>query len=77
MASSPRALTVDDVLDLPLPNGISGYEFVDGKPVPVTPASRTHGRLIVEVTDGDDHLPRRRRAESEDEAGRGISIVAK
>lgn len=34
------------------------------------------GRLIVEVTDGDDHLPRRRRAEPADEAGRGISIVA-
>jgi serine phosphatase RsbU (regulator of sigma subunit)/anti-sigma regulatory factor (Ser/Thr protein kinase) len=37
---------------------------------------RTDRRLIIEVTDGDDHLPRRRRAESEDEAGRGISIVA-
>lgn len=37
---------------------------------------RTDRRLIVEVTDGDDHLPRRRRAENEDEAGRGISIVA-
>ncbi|MEO3972956.1 ATP-binding SpoIIE family protein phosphatase [Streptomyces sp. CAU 1734] len=37
---------------------------------------RTDRRLIIEVTDGDDHLPRRRRAESEDEAGRGISILA-
>lgn len=37
---------------------------------------RTDRRLIVEVTDGDDHLPRRRRAEPADEAGRGISIVA-
>ncbi|MFD7611359.1 SpoIIE family protein phosphatase [Streptomyces sp. NPDC059828] len=37
---------------------------------------RTDRRLTIEVTDGDDHLPRRRRAESEDEAGRGISIVA-
>ncbi|MCD2465498.1 MULTISPECIES: SpoIIE family protein phosphatase [unclassified Streptomyces] len=37
---------------------------------------RTDRRLIIEVTDGDDHLPRRRRAESEDEAGRGISIIA-
>ena len=37
---------------------------------------RTDRRLIVEVTDGDDHLPRRRRAEAGDEAGRGISIVA-
>ncbi|MFG3253630.1 SpoIIE family protein phosphatase [Streptomyces sp. NPDC048172] len=37
---------------------------------------RTNRRLIVEVTDGDDHLPRRRRAEPADETGRGISIVA-
>ncbi|MEU6540862.1 SpoIIE family protein phosphatase [Streptomyces sp. NPDC047000] len=37
---------------------------------------RTDRRLIVEVTDGDDHLPRRRRAEPHDESGRGIAIVA-
>ncbi|MEU1043074.1 SpoIIE family protein phosphatase [Streptomyces sp. NPDC005907] len=37
---------------------------------------RTDRRLIIEVTDGDDHLPRRRRAEPGDEAGRGIAIVA-
>ncbi|MEU4732280.1 ATP-binding SpoIIE family protein phosphatase [Streptomyces sp. NPDC023588] len=37
---------------------------------------RTDRRLIVEVTDGDDHLPRRRRAEPADETGRGISIIA-
>ncbi|MEU3985449.1 SpoIIE family protein phosphatase [Streptomyces sp. NPDC026672] len=37
---------------------------------------RTDRRLIVEVTDGDDHLPRRRRAEPIDESGRGIAIVA-
>ncbi|MDH2392372.1 serine/threonine-protein phosphatase [Streptomyces sp. HNM0663] len=37
---------------------------------------RTDRRLTIEVTDGDDHLPRRRRAETEDEAGRGISIIA-
>ncbi|WP_030547740.1 SpoIIE family protein phosphatase [Streptomyces albus] len=37
---------------------------------------RTDRRLIVEVTDGDDHLPRRRRAEPVDESGRGISIIA-
>ena len=34
------------------------------------------GEVIVEVTDGDDHLPRRRRAEAGDEAGRGIAIIA-
>jgi serine phosphatase RsbU (regulator of sigma subunit)/anti-sigma regulatory factor (Ser/Thr protein kinase) len=37
---------------------------------------RTDRRLIVEVTDADDHLPRRRRAEPADESGRGIAIVA-
>ncbi|WP_046501565.1 ATP-binding SpoIIE family protein phosphatase [Streptomyces odonnellii] len=37
---------------------------------------RTDRRLIIEVTDGDEHLPRRRRAEPADEAGRGISIIA-
>ncbi|MGW0931909.1 ATP-binding SpoIIE family protein phosphatase [Streptomyces sp. NPDC002644] len=37
---------------------------------------RTDRRLIVEVTDADDHLPRRRRAEPGDESGRGIAIVA-
>lgn len=37
---------------------------------------RTDRRLIVEVTDGDDHLPRRRRAGPADESGRGISVVA-
>lgn len=37
---------------------------------------RTDRRLIVEVTDGDDHLPLRRTAEPSDESGRGIAIVA-
>ncbi|MEU6182042.1 SpoIIE family protein phosphatase [Streptomyces coeruleorubidus] len=37
---------------------------------------RTDRRLIIEVTDGDDHLPRRRSAEPGDESGRGIAIVA-
>ncbi|TGA99067.1 PAS sensor protein [Streptomyces palmae] len=37
---------------------------------------RTDRRLIIEVTDGDEQLPRRRRAEPADETGRGISIIA-
>ncbi|APY87521.1 PAS sensor protein [Streptomyces alfalfae] len=37
---------------------------------------RTDRRLIIEVTDGDEHMPRRRHAEPADEAGRGIAIVA-
>ncbi|MFE7764862.1 SpoIIE family protein phosphatase [Streptomyces sp. NPDC057438] len=36
---------------------------------------RTDRRLIVEVTDGDDHLPRRRRADLADESGRGLAII--
>ncbi len=49
MATNPTAFSADDALDLPLPNGVTGYEFVDGQPVPVMPASRMHGRLIVTV----------------------------
>ncbi|MET7639075.1 ATP-binding SpoIIE family protein phosphatase [Streptomyces sp. NPDC005438] len=37
---------------------------------------RTDRRLIVEVTDGDEHLPRRHAAGTVDETGRGLSIVA-
>ncbi|NJP47113.1 ATP-binding SpoIIE family protein phosphatase [Actinacidiphila epipremni] len=37
---------------------------------------RTDRRLVIEVTDADEHLPRRRRADPADEAGRGISIIA-
>jgi Uma2 family endonuclease len=42
-------LTADDVLDLPVPEGLLGYEFVDGEPVPVTPASPIHGNVNGEV----------------------------
>lgn len=49
MATNPTPLTADDVLGLPVPDGAIGYEFVDGRPVPVMPASPVHGELIVEV----------------------------
>jgi len=49
MAAHPNALSADDVLDLPLTDDLIGYELVDGKPVPVTPASPTHGGMVVEV----------------------------
>ena len=49
MATKPDMLTADDVLDMPVPEGLIGYELVDGKPVPVTPASRIHGRLTAEI----------------------------
>lgn len=37
---------------------------------------RTDRRLIVEVADADDHVPRYRRAAFDDENGRGVAIVA-
>jgi anti-sigma regulatory factor (Ser/Thr protein kinase) len=47
-----------------------------GKPPVGLRLRRTDRRLIVEVRDADEHLPRRQRARTTDEAGRGISIVA-
>jgi Uma2 family endonuclease len=49
MATNPKPITADDVLDLELPEGAIGYEFVDGRPVPVMPASPIHGELIAKV----------------------------
>ncbi|HSJ07073.1 MAG TPA: Uma2 family endonuclease, partial [Longimicrobiales bacterium] len=49
MVTNPAMLTADDVLDLPPTDGAIGWEFVDGWPVPVMPASPIHGELIVEV----------------------------
>lgn len=37
---------------------------------------RTDRRLIIDVCDGDDHLPRRRLATDTDEDGRGMGIIA-
>lgn len=42
-------LEPDDLLDLPVPDHLSGYELVDGKLVPVPPASPRHGDLLLEV----------------------------
>jgi Uma2 family endonuclease len=49
MATNRNILTAEDALDLPVPEGFIGYELVDGRAVPVTPASPIHGELIVEV----------------------------
>jgi len=49
MATHPRVLSADDVFDLPVPGHLIGWEFVDGRPVPVSPASAIHGELIIEV----------------------------
>ncbi|NJQ07050.1 ATP-binding SpoIIE family protein phosphatase [Streptomyces lonarensis] len=37
---------------------------------------RTDRRLIIEVTDGDEHLPRHQQVRLGDETGRGIALVA-
>ena len=49
---------------------------IHGRPPVRLRLRRTDRRLIVDVCDGDDHLPRRRLAEDTDEDGRGIGIVA-
>jgi Uma2 family endonuclease len=49
VAADHKVLTADDVLDLPDPEGGTGWELVDGQLVPVMPASFVHGELIAEV----------------------------
>jgi Uma2 family endonuclease len=45
-----RIKSADDVLRVPLPPGVSGYELVDGELVEVTPVSLVHGRIATRVT---------------------------
>ena len=47
MATNPHVLTADDVLDMPVPEGLLGYELVNGRPVPVTPSSLVHGEITL------------------------------
>lgn len=49
---------------------------IHGRPPVRLRLRRTDKRLIIDVCDADDHLPRRRLAEATDEDGRGIGIVA-
>lgn len=49
---------------------------VHGRPPVRLRLRRTDRRLIIDVSDSDDHLPRRRLADDTDEDGRGIGIVA-
>jgi Uma2 family endonuclease len=49
MGTHTRSFTPDDILELEGPDGVGGYDLVDGQLVPVSPASAIHGRLIVEV----------------------------
>jgi Uma2 family endonuclease len=39
----------DDLFNLPLPPGVSGFELVDGIPVEVTPVGPDHGSLASEI----------------------------
>lgn len=38
-------LNADEVLDIPVPDGLSGYELVNGELEPVMPANPRHGRI--------------------------------
>lgn len=44
-----RIKSADDVLSIPLPPGISGYELVDGELVEVMPVGGIHGELAAEI----------------------------
>ncbi|WP_443033240.1 ATP-binding SpoIIE family protein phosphatase [Streptomyces sp. AMCC400023] len=57
-------------------NELVGNSLQHGAPPMRLSLRRTDRRLIIEVTDASDHLPRRRRAGPGDEDGRGISLVA-
>lgn len=49
MSHPTSMLTADQLLSLPVPDGLLGYELVSGEPVEVTPASFMHGRLIIRI----------------------------
>ncbi|MGH7460522.1 MAG: Uma2 family endonuclease [Longimicrobiales bacterium] len=46
MATNPMPVySADDVLHLPIPPGLAGYELVDGELEPVMPVGLNHGRI--------------------------------
>ena len=50
MATNPmRILSADEVLRIPVPDYLSGYELVDGELVPVMPVGLTHGHVAGEI----------------------------
>ena len=44
-----RFRSADDVLRIPIPPDLSGYELVDGELEPVTPVGGRHGRIAVRL----------------------------
>ena len=50
MATNPmRILSADEVLRIPVPDHLSGYELVDGELVPVMPVGQAHGHAAAEI----------------------------
>lgn len=49
MATRPMPFTADQVLDIPVPDHLRGYELVDGELVEVSAASLPHGRLAAQI----------------------------
>ena len=51
MATNPMpTYSPDDLFDLPLPPGVTGFELVDGIPVAVTPVGLAHGVIAGEIS---------------------------
>jgi len=62
MATNPMPIySADDVLRIPVPPDLSGYELVDGELEPLTPVGLTHGRIARLICRRlDDHVMQQR-----------------
>ena len=50
MATQSHRIRPEDILDIELPPGVTGFELVDGELVPVTPPKPKHARLAAQIT---------------------------